>query len=175
MDDSIDDAYFLWLGAKVADLPAVAVQWDVLRELHGTEFAWLVVGDDNRAMDGIELRTYFCNEVGACPHPIWMGMGCSILELFIAFAMRCEFQTDIPVKEWFWMFIENLGIKASVNSHGFIPMAIQDILHLFIWRLYEYSGYGGGLFPLRDAHQDQRQLELWYQFNDYIVENHLPA
>ena len=43
----------------------------------------------------------------------WMGLGCSLLELLLALAIRCEFQDETPRGEWFMYFIKNLGLTYS--------------------------------------------------------------
>jgi hypothetical protein len=46
---------------------------------------------------------------------------------------------------------------------------IEDILDQFIWRTYDYN-CNGGLFPLDDPKDDQRNVEIWYQFANYLVD-----
>lgn len=48
---------------------------------------------------------------------------------------------------------------------------IQYRLNVINKRLYNEDGTGGGLFPLRHATQDQREVELWYQMMAYLTEN----
>lgn len=167
MAEPLDHSYFRWLGTKVTDgLPPVAAHWLILNELHHIEFVWLLVGDDNRAADGVELREYFLREMNLPLDydPMWMNQGCSVLEMLIAFAMRAEFQTEMPVKDWFWEFLRNLQISEAQDIKH-----IQDVIHEFMWRTFKPSGEGG-LFPLREPPRDQRKVEIWYQFCDYLFD-----
>lgn len=143
--------------------------WKLLKKLHTTEFVWLLTGDDNRAADGIELRIEFLLEGDIPEHPEWLSLGCSILEMLIAFSRRAQFQTDIPAKDWFWEFIENLGLKDCTDGSDFIQEEVDDILYRFVWRTYDEKGYGG-IFPINAPQSDQRQVEIWYQFCDYLVD-----
>lgn len=177
MGEPLEHLYFNWLCAKVVDPTETSpslTYWVLLKTLHTTEFVWLISGDDNRAADGKDLRREFLL-LGEIPDdPDWRYIeGCSILEMMIAFARRANFETDIPVRDWFWEFAENLGLK-DFNDANVKPFEIEEILASFIWRMYEGNGIGG-MFPIQDPHQDQRNVEIWYQFCDYLVDqNRLP-
>ena len=94
MDEPIESTYFNWLCAKVMQIenptPSLTY-WNLLRELHNTEFVWLISGDDNRAADGLDLRLEFTREASLPPDPNWPYIGCSILEMFIALSSRAQF------------------------------------------------------------------------------------
>lgn len=176
MNEPIEETYFNWLYSKVAstDVPTPSTtHWHLLRELHRTEFVWLLSGDDNRAEDGLELRREFYNAMRFTfqeEFP-WEHVGCSVLEMLIAFSRRAEFQTNIPSRDWFWKFLENLDLHELDDAHydeGFIPY-VDDVLDRFIWRTYGKNGEGG-LFPLRFTGNDQTKVEIWYQFAEYIDE-----
>jgi len=171
MNESIESAYFNWLCAKVQHIenptPSLTY-WNLLRELHSTEFVWLISGDDNRANDGLDLRLEFSREAFTRIDPDWSHLGCSVLEMLIAFSRRAQFETDLSSREWFWIFIENLGLK-EFNDAQIRPFTITDIINQFIFRAYEFDGQGG-LFPLRNPRHDQRKVELWYQFAEYLIE-----
>lgn len=165
MDESIEELYLNWLGVKVVDAsPRVYAHWRLIGQLHRTEFVWLLTGDDNRAVDGKELRDEFILESRTHPDEEWHSLGCSCLEMFIAFSRRAEFNTEIPAKAWFWEFVQNLGLK------DLAPEDVTDALYRFMWRLYRPDGSDGGLFPLNSPSQDQRKVEIWYQFNEYLVD-----
>lgn len=169
MPEPIDNAYFNWLRAKVLahDTPPY-MYLDVLRILYRTEFVWLLIGDKNREDDGLELRTHFLNAVGANPTAHWLESPCSVLEVLIAFAERASFDTDMPVKDWFWIFLANLGLDGYTGAIGpSDEVVIGRILETFIFRMYDHSGYGG-LFPLREPRENQKDLEIWIQFNRYL-------
>jgi hypothetical protein len=162
--EPIEEVYFKWLCAKVEKLngpptPSLT-HWKLFRILHTTEFVWFIPNDDNRIMDGLELRIYFLSESRCQDDKDWMAAGCSVLEMLIAFANRAEFMTDEPALEWFWRFIENLNLTRFTEN-------ISNVLERFVWRTYQPSGVGG-LFPIRSPRRDQRLVEIWYQFCDYL-------
>jgi hypothetical protein len=173
MGEPLENLYFNWLCAKVVDtrqtLPS-QTYWTLLRTLHKTEFVWLLMGDDNRAEEGKELRREFILQADIPDDVEWRTVvGCSMLEMLIAFARRAEFQTDIPVKDWFWEFLKNLEMNEWHDGSGVDPQDIDDLIQRVIWRTYKFNGYGG-LFPLDDPHEDQRHVEIWYQFCNYLVD-----
>ncbi len=172
LEEPIESLYFNWLCAKVmrVDVPTPSnTYWKLLRELQNTEFVWVVSMDDNRAEDGKELRHEFLLEARIAVDQEWLNIGCSIFEMLIAFSRRASFTTDRSSPEWFWEFIDNLGL-AGFNDASFNLFVITDILYSFIWRTFDYHG-NGGMFPLKHPHQDQRKLEIWYQFCEYLIEH----
>lgn len=175
MDSALENLYFKWLCAKVfymqhyATTPSL-LYWKLFRELHSTEFVWLILGDDNRAADGIELREEFLIEADIPDDPAWRAIGCSVFEMMIAFARRAEFQTGMPAKEWFWEFLGNLGLS-EYNDANFSSTQIATILENLVWRLYGPKGEGS-MFPLRELPGEQNDNEIWYQFCDYLRDRH---
>ncbi len=51
-------------------------------------------------------------------------------------------------------------------------LVIEEIIHNFVWRTYDSTGYGG-LFPLDDPKEDQRKVEIWYEFCAWVEEKGL--
>jgi hypothetical protein len=178
MGEPIEDLYFNWLYAKVAyrrpSTPSTRYQ-SLLYFLHCTEFVWLVSGDDNRAEEGRELRREFLQESSIQLEESWMLLDCSVLEMLIAFSRRAEFNTDISAERWFWIMIDHLGLS-DISDSTYSEQETADVLgpalENFIWRLYDRNGRGG-LFPLRHPLEDQRKVEIWYQFCEYLVEQGL--
>lgn len=167
MTEPIEEAYFNWLCAKVLDNRNIYI--DLLRLLHSTEFVWVVHGDHNRGADGVELREDFIRESRFASEFEWEQAGCSIFEMLLAFAKRAAFQTSEPVKNWFWEFMTNLGLSELRNLSEEDVIFVQEVLEHLIWRSYEPNGYGG-MFPLRWPKRDQREVEIWYQFCEYVDE-----
>ncbi len=172
MSTPLEDAYFDWLYAKVALLgPQDKSYFELVRILHNTEFVWLILGDDNRGSDGEDLRYLFLrSELIEEEDASWPMINCSVLEMLIAFAIKAEFQTDDSVRDWFWEFMDNLHLT-EFSDDNMSYEAVDEILYTFVWRLYDLDGSGGGLFPLRSPSKDQRKVEIWYQFSEYILEN----
>ncbi len=171
MSEPIDYEYFGWLCAKVSS-PHTRVYDDLMRILFQTEFVWVVPGDRNRAEDGLELKEHFLNETKCEQDPLWFNEPCSIFEFLIAFAQRASFQTDTPVSDWFWTFIKNLDLIDYQHVSKEDALVIEEILYSFIWRTYEING-AGGLFPLDDPKEDQRKVEIWYEFCAWVDEKEL--
>lgn len=175
-------AYFFWLRDIV--LPDIHVgesQYDkLLHLLHGYIFEWDVPNDDNRAMDGIQLRETFTDEYSYIPE--WADAlegPCTMLELIIGLAIRWEDTlTDPQIEEdrtadWFWEMIRNTGLDSCTNdvyTGTDDDLYIESIVDRINDRTYAKSGKGG-LFPLRAWKKDQRKVELWYQLSGYLNEN----
>jgi hypothetical protein len=171
MEEPFEGIYFNWLCAKVIDtrntLPSMTY-WRLFKQLHTTEFVWLINMDENRAAYGKELRREFLIAADAPDNPEWREvLGCSVFEMIIALSRDLDFQTDDSYQQWFWELLTNLGINEFHDASDYDPQEVDDILSTFIWRTYSYDGQGG-LFPLRDPKQDQRKVEIWYQFFDYL-------
>ena len=175
VDEPIEEVYFNWLYSKVASVavptPSTSY-WTLLRDLHATEFVWLLSGDDNRAEDGLDIRKEFLIESRLDQEPAWLDIGCSVLEMLIAFSRRASFETDRDPREWFWIFLTNLKLAELNDASTGISQKVSDILDKFIWRTYQKNGLGG-MFPLTNPVHDQRKVELWYQFSEYLVDQEL--
>lgn len=172
MNEPLENLYFNWLCAKAIHMenPTPSTSYlKLFRQLHHTEYVWFLSGDDNRAEDGLELRDEFLIQTGLSNDPFWGELGCSILEMLLAFARRCEFAAGESVQFWFWKFLENLGLDQANDACEMPSEEIDDILNVFIWRTYKRSGQGG-LFPMHDPPEDQRKVECWYQFSEWLVD-----
>lgn len=174
MEEPLENLYFNWLCAKVirVENPTPSLTYHKLfRQLHGTEFVWLISGDDNRAADGVELRSEFLVEARLeDDEEEWSTIGCSIFEMLIAFSRRAEFNTSgANSKFWFWRFMENLRLDQANDASDISPEQIGEILNDFVWRQYDPNGVGG-LFPMANPPKDQRTVEIWYQFCEYLVD-----
>jgi hypothetical protein len=171
MPEPLEGSYFIWLCAKVKKT-RVNIYDDLLRLLHQTEFFWVIPEDENRAMDGLELRDYFVRETRQSPEPDWAITGCSVLEMLIAFAHRAMGQTGGSLEDWFWRFMTNLELADYRQVSRSDVSVIQDILHTFVWRIYRDDG-DGGLFPMRWPKCNQLEIELADQLFQYIDEQRL--
>lgn len=171
MGEPIENEYFNWLCAKVLKTNG-NMHVDLLVILHRTPFAWFVPGDRNRAEDGVELKIDFLRETGFPKDETWFHEPCSVLEMLIAFANRAEFQTDISERDWFWVFMTNLNLEQFRRVTNADKLVIEDILNTLIWRTYDTSGHGG-MFPMRWPKRDQREVEIWYQFCEWLEDQGL--
>jgi hypothetical protein len=170
MGEPFEEVYFNWLCAKVTD-PFGRSLNDVklLEDLHKTEFVWLISGDDNRAVDGQYLRKEFFDQSHFPVEHYFLEYTCSVLEMLIAFSRRAEFQTDDPPSEWFWIMVDNLGLRELNGTDEENLEQYNEIMDIFLWREYSDLGYGG-LFPLKWSPNNQRSIEILYQFFEYLSE-----
>lgn len=171
MNESIENAYFDWLCARVLTEDS-SDYLGLFRILHSYPYLDERRLDENRVADAKELREYFLSEYSLVADRSWMDEDASVLEVLIAFSNIAAFQFDTQMKTWFWQFITNLRLEDYRRvSHNDNP-EIFRILETFVKRTYKPDG-DGGLFPLRRPHRDQREVELWYQFCDYVDDNGL--
>jgi hypothetical protein len=168
MDEPIEEVYFNWLCAKVRENSGPN-HMALFRILYETEFVWdtSVPGDRNRAADGKELRLEFYREAFVKKERTFLNQPCCIFEMLVAFADRASFQTGRSIEDWFWELMTNLKLNEFRRVTGSDSDRIHDILYVFVWRQYEENG-DGGLFPLRRPQNDQRKVEIWYQFFEYL-------
>lgn len=175
MNEPLDELYFKWLYSQVGNVKLKnpsRTYWSLLRILHRKEFVWIIPNDDNRLEDGRDLRDQFVDAEGLYNvDPIWLSLGCSMLEMLIALAKVLSFEDDRrDAGDWFWELLRNLNLLVCTDNYELDHAAINQTLDNVIWRIYRRDG-DGGLFPLRRPRKDQRDEELWYQMNAYILEN----
>jgi hypothetical protein len=170
----LDELYFQWLYAQVESVDTTdpsRTYWDILRILHHKEFLWFVPNDDNRAEDARNLRHLFVSTKGIQDvDEDWMNFGCSMLELMVALAHRLSFVLEGEPAAWFWELMENIKLEVFNDNVEIDEQEVDEILNVVIWRTYSPKGVGG-LFPLKKKQdKNQRDVELWYQMNAYILE-----
>lgn len=175
MDAPLDEQYLTWLYARIGVIEETRkskTYWSLARLLYTTEFVWLVPNDDNRVEDGRDLRYEFLDETGLSGNidPNWMGMGCSVLEMLMGLSQALAFEDDRTAHRWFWELLTNVGLS-GYNDRAFNERAVEEIVSNLIWRNYKPNGEGG-LFPLKHPREDQRRVELWYQAQAYLIEEH---
>ena len=92
-----------------------------------------------------------------------------MLEMLIGLSRRLSFETDREPREWFWHLLQVLHLDQYDDSRRIPEEEVDAILERVIWRTYGHNG-DGGLFPLQNPSQDQRNVEIWYQLNEYLLE-----
>lgn len=181
MAKPLDEVYLEWLYSQVAQVEVrnlARSYWRLLKILYKTEFVWLVANDDNRMEDGRNLRREFIDDLGLDePDNDWLWIGCSMLEMVIGLSRRLSFEDeeeDDTTLDWFWHLMANIGLRVFTDQElqgeqqeSYVTYILEEV----IWRNYQPNGRGG-LFPLRDPHEDQRSVELWYQLSSYLMEGH---
>lgn len=170
----MDDAYYRWLIDLLDDDYLRTSYQKLLRHLFDTVYYWEINYDGNRASDGLNLRKYFGREIGY--DDFSLPQGCSVLEMMIALARRTE--DDIMhdpklgnrTSYWFWMMLENLDLD-RFDDYDYNAEEVDYILQIFMHHAYSPDG-NGGLFPCYGIETDMRKTDLWWQLNQYLVENY---
>lgn len=155
----------------------------LLERLYETEFIWLenIPLDHNRAVDGCELRSDYIRRIKSSGgfgktfgqddidifKQVMNEKPCSLLEMLVAFAKRLSLIMDFSAPNWFWMFIDNLGIGWAVNGEFDIDI-VDSVLSDFMYG--KCSVVGGNppvLFPCDEVYQNLDK-DLYYQANLFI-------
>ena len=132
------------------------------------EFTWRHPMDENRAIDGLDLRSdfeyetgeYLDNSSGLMPH-------CTFFEMLAALAIRCENQLmrNLSVgdrtSKWFFEFLDNLGLLDNKLSINDIECIVDDFMNGDL-----------DMFPLKDKGIVQKNEQIWKQLSAYINENY---
>lgn len=177
--DEVRNDYFEWLSDLVFDRSySDYISYEkLLMYLHSVEFRWTIPKDQNRAEDGAALRYRFALEY-AQGYPVDLILGyldapCSVLEMMVALALRCETIMDDPnvgnrTSQWFWGMVTSLGL-GSMTDTRFDKIFVADTIERFLDRKYEPNGKGG-LFTMRHTNCDLRKVEIWSQLCWYLDE-----
>lgn len=176
----ISNKYFEWLSSLVCGdrYPKNVSYKKLLMRLHGIEFRYSLLKDQNRAEDGVSLRYRFAiTQMPHEPNDLVLDIldgPCSVLEMMVALSIRCEESImDDPnmgnrTGQWFWSMITNLGLGAMMDDR-FDKRYVDGVIEKFLDRDYEANGKGG-LFTVRKRDCDLRHVEIWYQLCYYLDE-----
>lgn len=185
MPDSIwvQEEYFKWLYSKIENSREARPEksfWILAEQMFNKEFRYFVPNDDNRAQDGLDLRYQFIvGDNGWHPSYVDRLGPCSFLEMLIALSERMDFEVEYDESlgsspgEWFWVLMKNLELDRFTDDEylerdcrGYV----NTVLEVVIERRYSHNG-DGGLFPLNNPPDDQRDVEIWYQMSAWLMEN----
>ena len=133
------------------------------------EFVWRHPMDENRAIDGLELRDDFEYETDEfLDKSSGLPAQCSMFEMLAALAIRCENQLmrnsliGDRTSKWFFEFLNNLGVldcnERDVNK-------IVDACNMFMDGKKD-------LFPLKKKGIKQTNEQIWKQLMAYLNENY---
>lgn len=176
----IKDEYFDWLCELVCKnrYDRDMTYYKLLEHLHETRFSFRLLGDSDRAHDGMALRHRFAlireelydheyDYIIECLYG-----PCSVLEMMIALAIRCEeeYMTDTKygdrTAQWFWRMIVNLGL-GSMTDNLYQSKTVEDIIDSFLNRDFEPDGRGG-LFTIKNCARDLRRVDIWTSLMWYL-------
>ena len=174
----IEDRYLNWLRQQAMGQDR---SYDSLLDfLYSKPYIYTIRMDENRAMDGVELRYIFGSHNGYDYEDIQSGLDsgrdCSMLEMMVGLARRCEDQIMLDMEEgaqperWFIVMLTNLGLKSQTND-AFDEKQADYIVERFLAHQYSYYG-DGSLFSVCKPRHDMRKTDLWYQAMWYLTENY---
>lgn len=166
----IQDEFFEWMYQLIAGKGYS----DCLKVLYDKEFYAIMQLDDNRLMDGCEVRYRFADECNIPRSVIdrqFDRTKCSVLEMMVGLAIRIEesMMADEDFGDrtsmWFWIMMKSLGLNEMRNDrirNEFDTLDTIGIIDNFLNRGYKSNGEGG-LFTVNDTSKDMRDLDIWYQ------------
>lgn len=176
-EPTIEEEYFEWLWRSIQEPGSSIEKRELCRQLFREKFFWNIPNDDNRAEDGLELRRRF-EHLKHLRRNILDDLGtCSMLEMLIGLSNRADnllFDPNQPSKAsiFFWEMVNNVGLKEVPEEGRYaIEKRNERILDIMLNRKYSRTGKGG-LFPLKQPYQNQRDIEIWYQLMSYLDENY---
>lgn len=170
----LNEEYFNWMYQLVFANEKRRSYRKLLKYLNSVEFTYILDFDSNRAEDGMDLRYRFGYEHdynGPMIAAYLDDRPCSVLEMMVALANRCEEQImDDPHAgcrrgQWFFSMLASLGLS-GMNDENFVRSDAEKIVSRFLSRQYARNGEGG-LFTVNSRH-DMRSVEIWYQLNWYL-------
>jgi hypothetical protein len=130
--------------------------------LYQRDFTWELEMDENRAIDGLELRDRYRIDLGDKP--------CSMLEMMVAIAIREDDIMGYYISEscgpdtWFWEMWENCGLEDNMTDRE-----VNDVIDRILNR--EYNRFGeGGLFYVPSPTKDLREIDIWYQMQWHLAQ-----
>jgi len=174
MGNELQERYFDWMYNRVmGDRYSYRM---LLRRLNEIPFSYILPMDENRKEDGLYLRYKFGYECGWSDQDIANRLDiseCSVLEMMVALAVRCEDLMCDPecgdrTGKWFREMIDNLGLS-GMDDRRYSQQYVDAHVDIFLRRRYDPDG-NGGLFRLHHATEDMRNVQIWYQMNWYLNE-----
>lgn len=156
----MDELYLRWIMHKVG-CESVTMYADLM---FSTPFVSLIEMDNNRDLDGIELRGDYIWETHK--HPISeIEDHASVLEVLVALALRMEdLSQKYDAAYFFDMMMDNMGFHEEELYWDQIDFNIQR----FVNRAYNADGSGGGLFVIPGFPKDMRRMQLFDQCTEFL-------
>lgn len=170
----IEKVYFDWMTSKVFKNEYDRDSYlDLLSQMHNVIFTYSIPMDENRYLDGVDLKKTFLwennldNSYLEC-----LGNECSLLEMMVALSCRCETSImsnpEYGNRTWMWFHImlENMGLLDMTNEY-YDRRYIAERISVLLERRYDYDGTGG-LFKVPNTQYDMRRIEIWAQLNWFL-------
>lgn len=166
------DVYFKYLCSQVEFIDDIRRYSLLLYRLHSIEFYAVHPMDENRAGDALGHRLEYERDFNASS--AMGGRPATVLEVLIGIAIRFSFivskiDEDLT-KHCFWHLLDNLGLEqmSDDNYHQMGgDVAVEEIISTWLSRSYSIDGEGG-IFPMDRPRFNQREVEIFYQMNQYV-------
>lgn len=168
------EEYKKWLfNLAVPDQIAQKHYTRLLEHLLNTEYYSTNDLDENRIIDGLVLRDRFIVRIPANEYDEQFVEAlskntCSVLEMMVALAARIENQImkdpnfGDRTHIWFLSMLANLGLE-HMYDENWDENIFNNIMFIFLNRLYDNEGHGGNLFIVDNPPADMRSTDIWYQ------------
>lgn len=175
--ERLKDLYFDWRCSLIGRSYRGRSYNCLLTYLDTVPFQYVLALDANREADGIDFRYRFGLEQGYDQRMVATYLDdcpCSVLEMMVALAFRCEEQIMGNVEygdrtgQWFWSMIESLGLLGMDDPYFDEPY-VEEVIDIFQNRTYTRNGQGG-LFTVSNPNHDMPRTEIWYQMHHYLNE-----
>lgn len=154
--------------------------WILAEELWNTDYRWSLWQDENRSKSVSVLRKRYLNAGGT---DIYDGIP-SVLEVLVMLSdamhdLMDELDGEDRRPMYFWEMIDNLGLIRYTDAlfrenfdrkSGYLEQ-IRKKIDIWMDRRFGYDGRRSP-FPLKNARENQRTVDLWYQMQAYLVENY---
>ena len=170
------EIYFGWICRMIMCNEMKAHSYEkLLRYLDSRAFTYINPMDENRMIDGVDLRYRYGEYFGLIPievSSLFQDKPCTVLEMMVALAIRCEEHImgnqDLGNRtgEWFWEMVKSLGIDGMDDEH-FDKYKVSMAIDTFLDRKYSHDGEGG-LFTVAGSTRDFRKAEIWFQLCWYL-------
>lgn len=174
------DGYFDYL-LSIVDPNGKCNYYHLLDILYRIDFRWSIHNDDNRAIDGVEIRYNYQEDFGLSEKELeeLLLIPCTVIEVICGLAIRMDEIMRDPegahIDRWFWELIGNLGLMDftdnSYRKGAWTDEDVVEIVDIFMDRTYDELGHGG-LFPRNHCDKNQKEVELFVQMNGYLNENY---
>lgn len=170
----IDRLYYAWICSLAFPDEQVQIAYSNLLDiLYHIPFRAVLLMDENRGVDGIDLRSHFSYKAKIPTDIIQFELKdkpCSVLEMMISLANRCEeeimydYNTCDRTFMWFFDMLVSLGLDGYSNDNWsiFAEEEIRAIIENCLDRNFLPSGKGG-FFMIQNPRQDLRTVDFWTQ------------
>lgn len=149
--------YFFWLLDVVGVDYSITKYQKLYEKLHNTEFHIVHPRDNNRWMDGADLKWKYHSETGN--DVLEEEDSCSVLEMLVALARRLDLEWsgtpgDPAPEKLFWNMIQNLGLQKYSDRRWDLEK-VDEIL----WKFMKKNDRNCMIFPV----PEDLNLEFWDQ------------